>query len=447
MEKRMKKNHLLRTEQKHPITKLVLYTTTSLLLAACFFPFVSATSPTPSIHLPAGPVTMIATDGDLSYFDIELSDVPSNLDVGNGLYQGWCAALGVVMPRSKELTVQLYNSYDPMLPSVIYEENWYKINYILNHRNGATQNDMQTAFWHLLCDYPYASLTSSAKALVDTAQDGFIPQPGEMIAILAEPIQNTSNPWPFQITFLQVRLPSQEPTEPEEPEEPILTTIMSHGYRYNDIAPTAEANGPYTGSPKETIEFSATTSHDPDGIIITYHWSFGDGATTEGITASHSYSHAGIYQVRLKVTDNFGLSDTDVTNATITVQNRPPTNSLISGPVNGTTNTNYSYAFGSTDQDHDDITYRIDWGDGTATQTATLPSGQYFAILHHWNTPGAYTITVTASDGSLVSISEKDVLIKEVPITDNIFIIGLALLAIIALLAILLYSRKVKNKQ
>ncbi len=222
---------------------------------------------------------------------------------------------------------------------------------------------------------------------------------------------------------------------------------QSHGYRYNDITPTADTNGPYTGFAKETIEFSGTASHDPDGIIILYKWSFGDGATAEGTTASHSYSHAGVYQVSLKVTDNFGLSDTDVTDATITVRNSPPTNLFISGPANGTTNTDYSYAVGSSDQDHDDITYRIDWGDGTTIQTATLPSGQYFALNHRWNAPGTYTITVTASDGSLITISEKDVIIKEMPIADNIYIIGLALLAIIALLAILLYSKKAKNKK
>lgn len=443
MEKRMKKNYLLRTEPKHQFTKPVLYTTTVLLLAVCFMPLVNATTPTPTIHLPDGPITMRVSNGETAYFDIHLSNIPPELDIANGNYQGWCADRSVNMPRGEKLTVQLYNSYDQSLPPTLCDKNWNKINYILNHNDNANKTDIQDATWYILGEYPYSHLTNTAKTLADTAQEGFIPQPGEWIAILAEPIHNDSNPWPIQIAFVQARLLSQEPTEPEEPIQ--TTTTQSHGYRYNDIAPIADANGPYTGFAKETLEFSGTASFDSDGIIITYHWSFGDGATAEGNTAAHSYSHASVYTVSLKVTDNFGLSNTDVTNATITIRNNPP-NPFISGPANGTTNTNYSYAFGSNDQDHDDITYQINWGDGTTTGTATFPSGHYFALIHSWNAPGTYTITVTASDGSLTATSEKNVIIKEIPIADNIFIIGIALLALIALLAILLYSKKAKNK-
>lgn len=444
----MKKNKNLKTKSTHLSTKLVLCTTIFLLLAVCFLPLASCDTPTPSIHLPDAPVTMTATDGDDSYFDIDLSDVPPNHDVANGVYEGWCADRSVVMPRGEQLTVRLFNSLDPLLPAILRDSNWSKVNYILNHNDGATKTDIQDAFWYLLCNYPYSYLTSTAKMLADTAQEGFIPQPGDLIAILAQPIRNNSNPWPIQIAFLQVKLPSQEPTEPEEPEQPIQTTTThSHGYHYNDLAPIADTNGPYTGYTKETLEFSGTTSHDPDGIIILYKWSFGDGTTAEGTTTTHTYSHAGVYHISLKVTDNFGLSNTDFTNATITIRNSPPTNPLISGPSNGTINTYYSYTFGSSDQDHDAITYQINWGDGTTIETTTLPSGQYFALNHQWNAPGTYTITVTASDGSLTTVSEKDVIIHETLIADNILIVGLALLAIIALLAILLYTKKAKNKK
>ncbi len=439
----MKKNPLLRTKSKHPMNKPVLYTTTFLLLAVCLLPLTSSTTPVPSIHLPDGPLTMIVTDGQHSYFDISVSDVPADLDVSNGDYKGWCADRSAVMPRGEQLTVRLYNSYDHALPWALHNRNWSKVNYILNNHAGATKTDIQDAFWYLLCGYPYSSLSNTAKTLADTVVDGFVPQPGELIAIITQPIQNDSNPWPFQIAFLQVTLPQDEPTEPVEPIQTITT--ISHGYRYNDIAPTADTNGPYNGFAKETVEFSAAASIDPDGIIIHYQWSFGDGTTAEGTTATHSYSHAGVYQVSLRVTDNFGLSDTDVTNATITVRNSPPT-LFISGPINGTANAIYSYAFSATDQEPL-ITYQINWGDGTPTQTATLPSGQYFALLHSWSTPDTYTITVTASDGSLAATSEKNVVIHETALTDNILIVGLALLAIIVLLAILLYSKKTKHNK
>jgi len=79
-------------------------------------------------------------------------------------------------------------------------------------------------------------------------------------------------------------------------------------------------------------------------------------------------------------------------------------------------------------------------------QSAMLPSGQHFVLLHRWSEPGTYTITMTASDGSLASIAQKDVTIQQALVVDNIWIIILALLILIALLLILLLSRKKDKK-
>jgi PKD repeat protein len=58
---------------------------------------------------------------------------------------------------------------------------------------------------------------------------------------------------------------------------------------------------------KELIEFDASTSNDPDGMIVCYEWDFGDGTRADGVKASHTYQNAGRYSVGLKVTDNNGL--------------------------------------------------------------------------------------------------------------------------------------------
>ncbi len=444
----MKKNLQLRTEQQHQITQLVLSTTTFLLLAVCFLPFVSGTTPTPSIDLPGGTVTMIATDGTVSYFDIHLSDVPSGNDITNGDYEGWCADRAVSMPRGEPLTIQLHNSYDPNLPWSLKDKDWAKANDILNDHGSIPREDVQDALWYLLCETNYSTLSDVAKTLVDTADPTFIPAAGDWIAIIAEPIQNTSHPWPFQKAFIQIQLPSDEPSEPEQPDEPeeqtTTPTRISHGYRYNDIAPTALTNGPYNGYSNEPVEFNGLLSYDTDGIIISYHWDLGDGTTAETPTTTHSFTHAGIYQVSLTVMDNFGLKNTHTVDATIINRNSAPTNLIILGPTEGTTNINYSYAIKASDPDHDDITYQILWGDGS-TQTTSSPSGEFFSFHHPWTTTGTYSIIVTASDGALETISSIDVNITEAPITDNIWIIGLALLAIIVLLALWFYSIKTKN--
>ncbi|KYK21835.1 hypothetical protein AYK25_07800 [Thermoplasmatales archaeon SM1-50] len=228
-------------------------------------------------------------------------------------------------------------------------------------------------------------------------------------------------------------------------EQTTQTTRINHGYRYNDIAPVANANGPYNGFIHQEILFNGSKSSDADGLIILYRWSFGDGIIAEGATISHSYINAGIYPVTLTVIDNFGATDIDRTNVTIIVPNSPPTTPLIAGPKNGYTNTGYSYIFGAFDNNSDYISYLIDWGDGFIYQTPRFPCGQHFVLLHRWSDPGTYTITVTASDGSLASIAQKDVVIQQTLVVNNIWIIALALLALIALLLILLLSRK-KNK-
>ena len=45
----------------------------------------------------------------------------------------------------------------------------------------------------------------------------------------------------------------------------------------------------------------ASGSRDPDGSIVSYAWSFGDGAFGNGSRASHAYGAAGSYTVTLTV--------------------------------------------------------------------------------------------------------------------------------------------------
>lgn len=79
------------------------------------------------------------------------------------------------------------------------------------------------------------------------------------------------------------------------------------------------------GSPAligHSISFSGAGSTDPNagGSISSYAWSFGDGATATGATASHAYAGPGIYTVTLRVVDSYGQAAT----ATKTVAVVPP---------------------------------------------------------------------------------------------------------------------------
>lgn len=59
-----------------------------------------------------------------------------------------------------------------------------------------------------------------------------------------------------------------------------------------------------------------------DGGIVSYEWTFGDGATATGPTTSHTYAVADTYQISLTVTDAELLSSTAYT--TVTVEEAGP---------------------------------------------------------------------------------------------------------------------------
>ena len=69
--------------------------------------------------------------------------------------------------------------------------------------------------------------------------------------------------------------------------------------------PVADPDGPYMGAAGAEIVFDGSGSYDPDGDALTYSWDFGDSGTGDGVSPSHAYSSAGIYDVCLTVDDGY----------------------------------------------------------------------------------------------------------------------------------------------
>lgn len=239
----------------------------------------------------------------------------------------------------------------------------------------------------------------------------------------------------------------EETEEPEEPLQPVNPSSHRSSSHYANTLPVANAGGPYEALLREEIVFNGSGSYDPDGILIQFHWSFGDGTTGTGKMVDHQYFTSGIHQVTLTVIDNLGGSATNTTFVQILVPNRPPSNPLIAGPLDGVKNTEYSYVFGSVDPDNDDITYLVDWGDGTTYQLGSFSSGASFLLPHRWDSPGTYTITMTASDGYLTASSEKVVTIHDTLMVTNLAIIVLGLLVLLALILVFLASKRKKKHE
>lgn len=84
-----------------------------------------------------------------------------------------------------------------------------------------------------------------------------------------------------------------------------------------NVAPVAQANGPYAATVGVPFTLSSAGSSDPNGTIVSYSWSLGDGRSAVGASPSVTYPTAGTYTITLTVADNGGLTATD--QATVTV--------------------------------------------------------------------------------------------------------------------------------
>ena len=159
-----------------------------------------------------------------------------------------------------------------------------------------------------------------------------------------------------------------------------------------DQPPVASFTESATTAPTGTaISFDASTSHDPDGTIVSYSWNFGDGMTATGATTSHSYTTAGSYTVTLTVTDNSG--STGMSTATKTITDRSPTASFTFTPANPTVGQTVTFdASSSMDPDGTITNYAWDFGD-TSTGTGVTTTHAYAAA-------GTYTVTLTVTDNS-----------------------------------------------
>ena len=139
--------------------------------------------------------------------------------------------------------------------------------------------------------------------------------------------------------------------------------------------------------------FDGRGSSDENAPTLTYAWSFGNGRSGSGPVPSHTYTAAGAFTVTLTVRDEYGLTGTVTRTVTIAepAGNAPPA-PVVNPPACTGLVCNWSAA-GSADPDPGDaVTYRWDFGDGTAPGTAS-------AVSHRFPAAGAYTVTLVVTDG------------------------------------------------
>jgi PKD repeat protein len=191
---------------------------------------------------------------------------------------------------------------------------------------------------------------------------------------------------------------------------------------FNIALPIAEANGPYNAEINQTINFDATGSYDPDGIIVNYLWNLGNGKTisTNIKNIYYTYTSPGEYTITLTVTDSHGLTKTDTTTTTIiesSDEETPPENETenlppiadAGGPYYGFTDESIFFdSSDSYDLDGTNLTYSWDFGD-ESTSTDNMPTHSYII-------EGSYTITLTVKDeDNATDIDETIAIITKKP--------------------------------
>jgi serine protease AprX len=81
----------------------------------------------------------------------------------------------------------------------------------------------------------------------------------------------------------------------------------------SSMPPTAEATAPAKGKAGAAVTFDASASSDPDGRIVSYRFTFGDGSTATSTTpvVTHTYvaARAQVFPWSVTVTDDAGVSD------------------------------------------------------------------------------------------------------------------------------------------
>lgn len=174
-----------------------------------------------------------------------------------------------------------------------------------------------------------------------------------------------------------------EPNIPEIPEGPNVCTI----------------GVPY--------EFTTQTT-DPDDDPVRYGWDFNSdeyvdkwtdyAPASTPVSIEYTFVSTGSYEVSVLSEDLVG-SQTDFSEKITVIGNTPPSKPIINGPSQGEPGTIYEYEIMSTDVQDSEISYFIEWGDGsTDGWTRTLPSGETLVISHTWDEKDTYIVRAKARD-------------------------------------------------
>ena len=190
---------------------------------------------------------------------------------------------------------------------------------------------------------------------------------------------------------------------------------------FGGVVPVGGEGEPSTNTPPDAsfsvnctnlnCAFNGATSSDPDGQVVTYAWTFGDGGTASGAQANHSYAGAGSYSVSLLVTDNEGASDSVSQVVNVDLPNANPVAAYSFSCNNRVCDFDAGL---SSDSDGQIVSYGWNFGDGATHQSASAlaqhefaADGQYSVQLTVWDNDGAQAQAQSAISVSSTAVNQE----------------------------------------
>jgi PKD domain len=169
----------------------------------------------------------------------------------------------------------------------------------------------------------------------------------------------------------------------------------------NNVPPSANAGGPYSGLEGSPITFDGSGSSSICGLSnLTLVWNFSDGGIAYGLNPQHTFEGPGTYSGLLTATDADG--NVAMATFTINVSNQPPVTNA--GPDMssewGDPVTLQGSAVDPGSNEQPFLSYSWDFGDGSPSASGGASATHSYAL------PGTYVATLTACDPELACTSD-----------------------------------------
>ena len=173
---------------------------------------------------------------------------------------------------------------------------------------------------------------------------------------------------------------------------------------------------------KETVLSAVTSDGRGEPVALSVNWGDGSPVEQRSVTTPyaaaqlrHTYTVAGRFTVSVTALSARGGSrrvDQQLSITDGTRPNTPPVVSVQTSPTQGVAPLDVSTTMTATDEDGDQLTYSVNFGDGSAEVRGSLPTAP---VTHRYRAGGTYVVRTVISDGteSVIRLAQVSIALDE----------------------------------